>query len=89
MSYYLYLLYSHSINKYYLGQTNNLNSRLHRHNLGECRSTKYGRPWSLVYFEIYHSRSEVLFRERYLKSPQGWIELQQIKEKVMSKCVCQ
>ena len=68
MVYYLYILYSNRSDRYYIGQTNNLEDRLRRHNLGYVRSTKAHKPWELVYKETYQSRAESMARETYLKS---------------------
>lgn len=66
--YYTYVLYSACYDRYYIGQTNNITSRLDRHNRGYVRSTKAYRPWKLVYVENYDTRSGAVKRETYLKS---------------------
>jgi len=66
--FYIYILMSLKNRKIYIGQTNNLNDRLSRHNKGQCFSTKPYRPYKLIYFEIYQSRLEAMKRERYFKS---------------------
>ena len=48
MKYYVYILYSQKRQKYYVGQTNNVISRLLRHNNGYVKSTKSGLPWKLL-----------------------------------------
>ena len=55
-------------NSYYVGQTNNLENRIKRHNLGICNYTKKKRPWKLVYFEEFDTRSEVMQREKEIKN---------------------
>ena len=55
-------------NKYYIGQTNNLEARLIRHKAGYCKSTKPYLPVKLVRYEAYKTRSEALVREKYLKN---------------------
>ncbi len=66
--YSLYIIYSVSHDRYYIGQTNSLSKRLLRHNNGHVRSTKGFRPWELVYQEEYETRAEAVRRETYLKS---------------------
>ena len=66
--FYIYILYSTTKDRYYIGQTNNIEKRLLRHNNKEVRSTKHGVPWNLVYQETFLTRSEAIKRERYLKS---------------------
>jgi hypothetical protein len=50
--YYVYLLYSEKIDKYYIGQTNSLKDRVNRHNENRCRSTKNKGPWILIGYGI-------------------------------------
>lgn len=85
MSVSVYVLQSESTGRYYIGQGKDLRVRLKKHNNGESRSTKGGRPWRLVYSEDYPTRSEAVRRERYLKSPKGWKELQEIKDRITSE----
>jgi putative endonuclease len=66
--YYVYILQSITSDKYYIGQTNDLERRLHYHNSGYSKSTKSGVPWNLVYKEEFQSRAEAMKRERQLKS---------------------
>jgi putative endonuclease len=68
MPYYVYVLYSQSLDKYYIGSTQDLENRLLRHNSGRSKYTKPGLPWDLVYAEEYPTRPEAVRRERRLKS---------------------
>ena len=61
--YYLYILYSVSADKYYIGSTEHLDARLSQHNTGRNKSTKHGIPWKIVYTETFATRSEALKRE--------------------------
>ena len=65
--YFVYILYSQYKDRYYIGSCSNLHTRLDRHNAGATPSTKAGRPWKLVYSEMYSSKSEALKRENYIK----------------------
>ncbi|MFA6456983.1 MAG: GIY-YIG nuclease family protein [Bacteroidota bacterium] len=78
--YFLYIIYSQSKDKYYIGQTIDLDSRFKRHNSKRVASTKFGVPWILVYCEQFQSRKEAVTREVFLKSPSGWLTLKEIKE---------
>jgi predicted GIY-YIG superfamily endonuclease len=54
----------------YIGQTDNLNQRLSRHNAGTAAAhTAKRRPVRVIYAEAYPTREECLRRERQLK---GW-----------------
>jgi putative endonuclease len=70
--FFVYVLYSPSANKFYVGYTSNLESRLLSHNqLGTKDWTKRYRPWNLVYTEPYPSKSSALKREKELKTGVG------------------
>ncbi|WP_169712772.1 GIY-YIG nuclease family protein, partial [Algoriphagus faecimaris] len=48
--YFVYILSSSKTNKYYVGSTDNLESRLKHHNAGSTPSTKPGAPyWEMKY----------------------------------------
>ncbi len=68
----VYVLYSPSANKFYVGYTSNLQSRLLSHNVDGTKDwTKRHRPWNLVYTESYESKSKALKREKELKTGVG------------------
>ncbi|MBI4824856.1 MAG: GIY-YIG nuclease family protein [Nitrospirae bacterium] len=75
MAYYVYLLKSKSKGASYVGHTQNLDIRLAEHNSGKSKSTRYSRPWELVYSEEVQTRSEAVKREQYFKSQIGRLEL--------------
>jgi putative endonuclease len=68
MEYFVYILYSQNTDRYYVGQTQNLEERLERHNSGRNKSTKPGIPWMIVHFEVLPDRSTALVREKYIKN---------------------
>lgn len=76
--FYTYILKSLKDNKYYIGQTKDLKSRLSKHNSGKVRSTKSRRPFTLVYFEEFESRSEAYKREQEFKSIKNHTKLEEI-----------
>ena len=75
MRYTVYLLLSLQTKRTYVGQTEDVENRLGRHNAGYIRSTKAYRPWNLIHVEEYSTRSEAMKREIWMKSPSGrkWI----------------
>lgn len=75
--YYFYILYSERRNRYYHGHTSNIDIRLKRHNEGWTKSTKSGRPWELMYFEEYFTKSEAIKRELEVK---GWKNRKLVEE---------
>ena len=66
--YYVYILKSQSSGEYYIGQTQNLEKRIIRHNSGQSRYTKGRGPWQIVYKVEFISRSEAISLEKKLKS---------------------
>jgi putative endonuclease len=66
--FFVYIIWSDSTGKYYIGQTSGLKNRLHRHNSGWEKSTKSGFPWKLVWSVEKPSRSEAMKLERKLKN---------------------
>jgi len=64
---FVYIIYSNKIDRYYVGYTDELEWRLERHNQGWGRYTKRGIPWELVYDEKYKTKSEAIKREREIK----------------------
>ena len=65
--FFVYILFSESLGRYYVGQTNNLDDRLIRHNSGLVKSTKIGIPWGLVCFFEVSTRSEAMLLEKKIK----------------------
>jgi putative endonuclease len=62
--------------KQYIGQTNNLQRRIHEHQNGLSPYTKKFKFKSLLYYQIVSSRAEAMRREKFLKSGQGrlWLK---------------
>jgi putative endonuclease len=65
---FVYILYSAKIDRYYIGTTEDLQWRLERHNNGWGKYTKRGIPWTIVYFEQFKNKSDALKREREIKN---------------------
>ena len=64
---YVYILFSRSLDKYYTGQTNDLNNRLERHNSGYEKYTRKGIPWELIWYKSCADRSEAVKLESKIK----------------------
>jgi len=65
--FFVYILFSESTNKHYVGQSNNIEDRLHRHNSGHEISTKSGTPWKLIHHFEVQTRSEAMLLEKRIK----------------------
>jgi len=48
MSFIVYIIYSNSADRYYIGQTNHFDARLGRHNAGIEKATAPYLPWVLI-----------------------------------------
>jgi putative endonuclease len=66
--YYVYILYSESFDRYYVGHCEEIHARLNRHNSKAVPSTKPYLPWKLVYHEEFSSRSRASARELEIKN---------------------
>jgi putative endonuclease len=66
--YYVYLLKSKKDNNFYIGQTNNIERRVLKHNKGEVFATKSRRPLVLLGFTEIESRTAAMSLEKKLKS---------------------
>ena len=66
--FYVYILKSLTTEKYYVGQTQNLEERIIRHNTNQSNFTKNKGPWELVYFKQYPTRAEAMNEEARIKS---------------------
>ena len=63
----VYILYSNTSSRYYVGQTSDINQRLERHNQGRVKSTKHGIPWEVVLQLDVSTRSEAMILEKQIK----------------------
>jgi len=63
----VYILHSNSLDRYYVGYTNDLERRLKEHNRKKGKYTDSGIPWQLVYQETYSTKTEAMDREKFIK----------------------
>lgn len=68
MQYFLYILQSKSCGKYYVGISQNPETRLEYHNTVEKGFTSRYRPWEIVYRKEFEHKSLAISAERKLKS---------------------
>jgi putative endonuclease len=55
--YYTYIIQSETTEKLYIGQTNNLQARINRHNSDKNFTTKNKGPWKLLYSKEFETGS--------------------------------
>jgi len=82
MAHFVYILYSDSIDRYYIGSCSNVDVGLSSHNAGATISTKSGRPWKVVHREEFCSKSEAIKRENYLKRMKSRVFIEKLFKKV-------
>ena len=70
--YTVYILYSASSKRTYVGYTNNLQRRLVEHNHTEQSGfTLRYRPWTLLHTEEFATKQEAMLKEKFLKTGTG------------------
>ena len=68
MLYYTYIIFSSTLNSYYIGSTENLDNRVIQHNNSNgAKFTKRAKDWELVYSETFETRAEAQAREYSIK----------------------
>ena len=81
MEYKIYILFSETKNKFYIGFTANIEDRIIRHNQKSKGFTGNVNDWKLVYFEVYQTKEEALKRELQLKSWKSKTKIQELISK--------
>ena len=78
-----YILYSYSIDKYYIGATcDDMGERLRRHNSKHKGFTSRATDWIVVYSENYDTRQAAFSREKEVKQ---WKSRRQIEQLIQKK----
>ncbi len=85
MRYFVYILKSECLGKFYIGQTQNIIDRVNRHNSGQEKYTSKGKPWELVFFTTTISRAEAMKLERKIKNFKSQKRIIEFIEKEVSK----
>ncbi|TWO31749.1 GIY-YIG nuclease family protein [Seonamhaeicola sediminis] len=67
MKYFLYILYSQSLDKYYVGSTSSVVDRLSKHLSNHKGFTSKARDWIIKYSEGYTTKEDALKRELQIK----------------------
>lgn len=74
MIYFVYAIFNKKYDKIYIGQTDNLESRVKLHNGEKFKNSytsRFGGGWILIYSEKVPDRRTALVREKELKSYKG------------------
>ena len=76
---YTYILYSETLDKFYIGHTcENLNERLRKHLSNHKGFTSKIKDWKIVYFEILENKSLAYKRELEIKSWKSKIKIKKL-----------
>ena len=67
MKFYVYILFSDLLNKYYVGSTMEIAGRLEKHLSNHSGFTSRAKDWKLKYFEAFPTRSDAIKRELQIK----------------------
>ena len=71
MNWSVYVIQSEIDGRLYKGMTQDVDRRVHMHNMGKVRSTKGYRPWHLIYVEQCADSLQARAREKFLKTSKG------------------
>ncbi len=80
--FFTYIIYSKSLNKYYIGYTANLEQRLREHINHTKGYTGKASDWNLVYYDSFIEKDAALKREIEIKK---WKSRKKIEELISSK----
>ena len=81
MSYCVYILYSSSIDRYYVGMTENLEQRINHHNnpIRHAKFTAKGVPWQLFLTIPCNSKQHALKLEKTIKTKKSRAFIENLK----------
>ncbi len=66
-TFFFYIIYSASIDKYYIGHTSDLVERIRKHNSHHKGFTAKANDWTYVYVENFETKNEAYKREFQVK----------------------
>jgi len=79
LMFYVYAIQSTKTGRIYIGQTKDIENRLHLHNQGQVKSTSKEIPWRVIALETFHTREQARWCEKNLKKSRGkrtkWIDV--------------
>ena len=78
MEFIVYILFSETKNRFYIGFTSDMEQRIMRHNQKSKGFTGYVNDWKIVYTEKYNSKEEAYTREQQIKSWKSRIKIQKL-----------
>ncbi len=81
MSYCVYILYSSSIDRYYIGMTEDLERRINHHNnpISHAKFTAKGAPWQLFIAIPCNRKQHALKLEKTIKAKKSRVFIENLK----------
>ena len=76
--YYVYIIFSSSANKYYVGSCQNVQQRLDDHLNSRSKYTKMAKDWELKYTESFETRSQAYQREMEIKKKKSRVFIENL-----------
>ncbi|TXD92229.1 GIY-YIG nuclease family protein [Gillisia hiemivivida] len=80
MRFYLYILHSRQLNKYYVGHTSNIEERLKSHLYNHLGFTSKAKDWVLVYSEEFSKKTDAQARELQIKKRKSRLMIEKLIE---------
>ena len=80
--FYVYILYSVKVDKFYIGYTSNLEERIIRHNQKSKGFTGQLNDWELKYQEVFSSKHEAITREKQIKKWKSRTKIIELMDKI-------
>ena len=81
MNYYFYIIYSKSLDKFYIGHSNNLEERIKKHNSNHKGFTGKANDWQIIYSEKHPTKEQAYARERQVKNWKNRKRIEQLAKK--------
>jgi putative endonuclease len=81
MLYFVYILYSLSFDRYYIGSTENIEERLKKHLANHKGFSGKAKDWKIKYKEEFGNKAEALNREKQLKQWKNRARIERLIEK--------
>ncbi len=82
MPFFVYILFSSTKEKFYIGFTSDIEQRILRHNQKSKGFTGNNNDWKIVYTETFSEKTEAIAREKQIKS---WKSKSKIQELIKNK----
>ena len=77
--YLVYILFSKTLNRYYVGMTGDLiDERIRRHNSNHIGFSANAKDWELKYSESFISKKLALFREKEIKKMKSRVFIEKL-----------